>query len=400
MQITKAALLPMAGALLLGLGAAALPQDGYTVVPLNGAVSQLRGGQGGNLVVSAGEDGVLLVDDQFARLAGQILAAIEPLSEKGLQFVVNTHLHPDHTGGNEILGGGAWIVAHDKVRDRLEKGYPTRRGETPPAPESALPVLTFEDRISLHFNGEEIRVIHLPHRSHTDTDSVVWFTGADVLHTGDQFVSGGFPFIDRKNGGDAQGLLLNLEAVLGMISDDTILVPGHGAVSTRADLAQYRAILAETVALIRERHSAGQSLDEAKEAGLPEKYDSYGTGFIDTPSWIESVYHSVDEEADLTRDDPQPDPFESPGYEIPKGQPQLHGSVMAVQYDPSDTASVQLDIGADVSVKVGYVFDVFRGDTYKGQIRVESVSERTCEARLVLPTSHRIKKGDRIATRI
>ena len=197
-------------------------------VPVAGNVSMLIG-QGGNIGVSAGPDGVLIIDDQFAPLAGQIRTALAALGSDVPQFLLNTHFHGDHTGGNAEFGAESIIVAHENVRVRLLSGD---------APARALPVVTYDDDVSLHFNGEEITLIHMP-RGHTDTDSVVMFADSNVIHMGDHFFNGGFPFVDLGSGGTVQGYISNLELALSWIGDDTAIIPGHGSLASKADLLEF-----------------------------------------------------------------------------------------------------------------------------------------------------------------
>ena len=245
-------------------------------------------GAGGNIGVSVGPDGILLVDDQFAPLAEKIRAALKELSERPLKFLLNTHFHGDHTGGNVIFGAEAHIIAHTNVRKRLQMESPAKEG---------LPVLTFDDSLSIHFNDEEIRVIHFPN-SHTDGDSVIFFTGSNVVHMGDLFFSGRFPYVDLNNGGDVEGLIRHLEQLLTELPPDVKLIPGHGPLSDINDLKTYHQTLVETRDLIRGQIEAGKSLEEIKAAGLPQKWRSWGAGFISTGRWIEIVHRSLVVESD------------------------------------------------------------------------------------------------------
>ncbi|HEX7956823.1 MAG TPA: MBL fold metallo-hydrolase, partial [Pyrinomonadaceae bacterium] len=209
-----------------------------------GAVHMLEGA-GGNIGVSAGPDGVLIVDDQFAPLADKIRAAFKPLSPGPLRFVLNTHFHFDHTHANPVFGREALIVAHANVHRRLS--IETRvLGETyKPLPKEGLPVVTYETVLSVHFNGEEVRVVHFP-AGHTDGDSVVYFTGSNVIHMGDDFFSGRFPFIDLDNGGSVEGLARNVAEIIAKAPAGVKIIPGHGPLSTLADLRAYHAMLVET----------------------------------------------------------------------------------------------------------------------------------------------------------
>jgi glyoxylase-like metal-dependent hydrolase (beta-lactamase superfamily II) len=251
--------------------------------PVAGNIHLLEG-SGGNIGVSVGPDGVLIVDDQFAPLAEKISAAIEKLDNGPIKFVLNTHWHGDHTGGNAFFGRKANIVAQANVRKRLADKSGT--------PKEALPVVTFDDSASVHFNGEEIRLIHLG-PGHTDGDSVIHFTKSGVVHMGDLFFNGRFPFVDLGSGGDVAGLLNNVETMLKKLPADVKIIPGHGALGARADLEKYRDMLVETAALVRKAIADGKSVADVKAAGMPEKYKEWGTGFINTGRWLEVSYNSL-----------------------------------------------------------------------------------------------------------
>jgi cyclase len=251
--------------------------------PVAGNIHMLEG-SGGNIGVSTGPDGVLIVDDQFAPLAEKITAAVEKLDQGPIKFVLNTHWHGDHTGGNAHFGKKAAIVAHANVRKRLADKSGTAR--------EALPVITFNDGTSVHLNGEEIRLIHLG-PGHTDGDSIVHFTKSGVFHMGDLFFNGRFPYVDLGSGGDVAGLLKITESALQIIPANAKIIPGHGALATRADLEQYRDMLTDTIALVKKAHADGQSLADVKAAGMPEKYKTWGTGFINTSRWLEISYNSL-----------------------------------------------------------------------------------------------------------
>ena len=241
-------------------------------------------GQGGNIAVSTGPDGVLMVDDQFAPLADKISAAIEKLDQGPIKFLLNTHWHGDHTGGNAHFGRKATIVAQTNVRKRLANKSDT--------PKEALPAITFDDSASVHINGEEIRLIHLG-PGHTDGDSVIHFTKSGVVHMGDLFFNGRFPFVDMASGGDVAGLLKNIEAALVKIPADAKIIPGHGALATKADLEKYRDMLVETTSLVKKAIADGKSLADVKAAGLPEKYKDWGSGFINAGRWLEISFNSL-----------------------------------------------------------------------------------------------------------
>jgi len=239
-------------------------------------------GSGGNIGVSVGRDGILIVDDQFAPLAGKIEQALKQLDPGKLKFVLNTHHHGDHTGGNAAFAAReATIIAQSNVRTRLTNDVELK-------PES-LPVITFDSSASVHFNGEEIKLIHHG-PGHTDGDSVVYFTGSKVVHMGDQFFNGGFPFIDLRSGGSVEGYIKTVATVLEKIPDDARVIPGHGPLATVEDLKSFHAMLVETTGIIRQGIREGKSLADLKSAGLPQKFASFGTGFINTDRWIETVY--------------------------------------------------------------------------------------------------------------
>jgi cyclase len=249
-------------------------------------------GAGGNIGVSVGHDGILIVDDQFAPLADKIKAALKTLGDGKLKFILNTHWHGDHTGGNAAFGSEAPIIAQTNVRKRLSEGATILGQEVKPAPKEALPVITFDQSLSVHFNDEEIRVIHFPH-GHTDGDSVIFFTNSNVVHMGDDFFSGRFPFVDLVSGGDVEGVTKNVGDIIGRLPAGVKIIPGHGPISTIDDLKLYHRMLLETTEVVRKKMAAGKPLDQIKAEGLPEEWKSWGTGFIKTDAWIEIVYKSL-----------------------------------------------------------------------------------------------------------
>ncbi len=252
-------------------------------------------GRGGNIGLSIGEDGVLMVDDQFAQLSDKIKAAINQLGGDAPKFILNTHYHGDHTGGNEVFGRDGTIIAHTNVRKRLTTEQ--KRGDqvTPPKPKEAWPVITFDQAVSIHVNGEEIRAIHFPH-GHTDGDAVIFFTGSNVVHMGDDFFVGRFPFVDLNAGGDVAGLIQNIETLLKEIPADAKIIPGHGPLSGIDELKAYHAMLTETSNVVKQQIAAGKTLEEIKAAGLPDNWASWGSGFINTERWLETLYQSYTRE--------------------------------------------------------------------------------------------------------
>ena len=251
-------------------------------------------GSGGNIGVSVGDDGLLIVDDQFAPLADKIRAALKGIADKKLHFILNTHWHGDHTGGNIAFGPEATIIAHDNVRKRLstEQKSTVFNSTTPPSPKEALPVITFDQSLSVHFNGEDIRAIHYP-RGHTDGDSVIFFSASNVVHLGDDFFAGRFPFVDLESGGSVDGLIKNIGELLTRIPAGAKLIPGHGPISTIEDLKSYHNMLQQTTEIVRQKISAGKTLDQIKSEGLPAEWAPWGTGFIKTDRWVETIYKSL-----------------------------------------------------------------------------------------------------------
>jgi len=263
------------------------------VTKVAGNVYMLEGA-GGNIGVSVGDDGLLIVDDQFAPLADKIRAALKGLADKKLRFILNTHWHGDHTGGNAAFGPEGTIIAHDNVRKRLstEQKSTVFNSTTPPSPKEALPVITFDKTLTVHFNGEEIRAIHFP-QGHTDGDSVIFFTSSNVVHLGDDFFAGRFPFVDLESGGTVEGLVRNIGEIITKIPEGAKLIPGHGAISTVDDLKNYHRMLQQTTETVRQKIAAGKTLEQVKSEGLPEEWKPWGTGFIKTDRWVETIYRSL-----------------------------------------------------------------------------------------------------------
>jgi glyoxylase-like metal-dependent hydrolase (beta-lactamase superfamily II) len=281
----------------VSLGAiAALGQQDFTKVevkttPVAGNIHMLEG-RGGNIGVSVGEDGILMIDDQYAPLAEKIRAALAKLGSDKPRFVLNTHWHADHTGGNVEFGKDGTIIAHSNVRKRLSEKQQVMGRPSDPQPAQALPVITFDESLSLHFNGEEIRVMHLP-RGHTDGDSVVFFTKSNVVHMGDLLFNGMFPFIDLESGGDVAGYVKNVETVLKELKPDTQIIAGHGPLASVEDVKTVLRMLHETVGVVKSALAAKKSVEEIKAAGLPKEWESWGQGFIKTDKWIEIVHESL-----------------------------------------------------------------------------------------------------------
>jgi cyclase len=255
-------------------------------------------GAGGNIAVSHGPDGTVLIDDQFAPLTQKIEAAVKELGATPVKFLINTHFHGDHTGGNENFGrAGAIIVAHDNVRERLSKE--SKRGErvTPPSPPAALPVITYADGLQLHLNGESVRTLHVPH-AHTDGDSIVIWKQSNVVHMGDTFFHQvTLPFIDVDSGGNALGLLEAVDKVLGLIDDKTVVIPGHGPVAKKSDLLSYRAMLAEVISAVEKERGAGRTLEQVLALKLAAKYDTRPDAFIKGDAFVTAIWKSLEARA-------------------------------------------------------------------------------------------------------
>lgn len=253
-------------------------------------------GEGGNIGVSAGEDGVFLIDDQFAPLTEKIQAAITAISKKPIRFLLNTHWHFDHTGGNENLGkAGVTIVAHDKVREYMsaEQFIEVLNMKIPASPPVALPIITFNDTVTFHLNGNTIKAFHVQ-PAHTDSDSVIYFDRADVIHTGDVYFRGMYPFLDVSHGGSIEGTIAVADRILEMAGEQTKIIPGHGSLSNRAELVAYRDMLIAVRDLVKSAIAKGMTVEEFIATNPTADLDSiWGKGLIQPKQFLQMVYSDL-----------------------------------------------------------------------------------------------------------
>jgi len=266
------------------------------VTKVAGSVYMLEGSDAGNIGASVGEDGIVIVDDQYAPLAEKIQAALKGITDKPVRFVINTHYHGDHAGGNAYFQKQAPIIAHDNVRKRLEQGGPSGNGgsmqfEAKPQPKDALPILTFDHDMTVHLNGEDIRALYFP-AGHTDGDSIIFFPKSNVVHMGDDFVTYGFPFIDVGSGGSINGMIDGVEKVIAQVPPDVKIIPGHGPISSVDDMRVYLKMLKDTRDLVAKGIKEGKSFDDMKQARLLDPWKKY-SGYITEDAFLETLYASL-----------------------------------------------------------------------------------------------------------
>ncbi len=245
---------------------------------------EATGDVAGNIAVSVGPDGILMVDTQFAPLGELIIAELRKICQGEVKYVINTHYHEDHTHGNLFFGKSALIIAHENARKRLLN-----------LPRYAQPTITFAQQLSLYFNGEEVKIIHNP-PGHTDNDVVVFFTKSNVVHLGDLWNSGNwsFPTVDLEGGGSVLGMLQNIENLIRTIPEGAKIIPGHYELSNLKGLKSTRDMLVETIGLVKRKKSAGLSLEQIKKEGLPSKYKDWGRGYTKAETWIENIYYGLE----------------------------------------------------------------------------------------------------------
>jgi cyclase len=257
-------------------------------------------GQGGNIAASVGEDGIVIVDDEFAPLAEKIQAALKDLkiTDKPVRFVINTHYHGDHTGGNPpFANSGSTVIAQDNVRKRLLSGGTAGNGgslkmENKPAEKAALPIITFEHDVTVHLNGEDIRALHFP-AGHTDGDAIIFFPKNNVVHMGDDFVRYGFPFIDVVSGGSVQGMTDGLEKAIAQLPADVKVIPGHGQLSNLDDVRSYIQMLKDTTAAVQKALAAKKTVDQMKQEKILAPWAKWSGDFVNQDTFIETIFNSL-----------------------------------------------------------------------------------------------------------
>jgi cyclase len=300
---TFVGMLAIAAAQLIPQAARAQDQDfskvQIKVTKVSGNIYMLEGA-GGNIAASVGNDGIVIVDDEFAPLAEKIAAALKNLgiTDKPVRFVINTHYHGDHTGGNaNFAKDGSTLIAQDNVRKRLEAGGVAGNGgsvkmENKPAEKAALPIITFEHDVTVHLNGEDIRALHFP-AGHTDSDAIIYFPKNNVVHMGDDFVRYGYPFIDVAAGGSVQGMIDACEKSIEQLPADVKVIPGHGALSNVDDVRAYIKMLKETSAAVEAALKANKSLDQMKKEKILAPWSKFASDFQTDDVFTETLYYSL-----------------------------------------------------------------------------------------------------------
>lgn len=264
-------------------------------IKVTGQIYMLEG-QGGNIGLFIGEDGTFLIDDQFAPLTEKILAAIKSVGGEHPKFLINTHYHGDHTGGNEKLGkGGTLIFSHHNVRERLKTGsfIETFNMKKEAIAQEGLPVVTFSEDISFHMNGDTVQALHVPN-AHTDGDSFIVFENANVIHAGDFFFNGIYPFIDVTHGGSLKGMIKAVDSVLSQADAETKIIPGHGPIADKKQLETFRLMLVVAHKRLRKLKAEGKSAQEAAAAKpLADLDEVWGDGMFTSDRWIEIIWSGV-----------------------------------------------------------------------------------------------------------
>lgn len=286
---------------MIAAGYAAAQDQDFSKVEMK--VSKVAGniymleGAGGNIGALVGDDGIIIIDDQYAPLADKIRAALKGITDKPVRFIINTHYHFDHTGGNALFSQGSTIIAQENVRKRLQVGGKAGNGgsvsfDIKPGVPEALPIITFEHDVTVHMNGEDIRALHFP-SGHTDGDSIIFFPKSNVVHMGDDFVTYGFPFIDVNGGGSVKGMIEAIESVIQQVPADAKIIPGHGALSTVDDMRQFVKMLKDTSAVIEKAIAAGKTVEQMKQEKILEPWQKFSGDFISSDAYIDTVYNSL-----------------------------------------------------------------------------------------------------------
>ena len=270
-----------------------------TTIPVAEGIYMLKGA-GGNIGVLAGEDGVFLIDDQYAVLSDKIMAAVEEISQEPIRFLINTHWHQDHTGGNENFGNaGVTIIAHDNVRDRLstEQFMEAIDRKVSPSPTEALPIITFNDTVTFYLNDEEVRAFH-PAPAHTDGDTIIHFKDANVIHAGDIYFNGSYPFVDIDSEGSLLGIITAVEELLSLADDRTLIIPGHGELSNKAELENYHKLLIAVRDRVSQAIAEGISVDDFVASNPTAEFDeTWGNGFLNPEQFLRIVYTDLSRSA-------------------------------------------------------------------------------------------------------
>jgi glyoxylase-like metal-dependent hydrolase (beta-lactamase superfamily II) len=293
--------LVLAVSLLLSWHSVVAQDEDYSKVQMKvtkvaGGVYMLEGA-GGNIGASVGDDGIVIVDDQYAPLAEKIQAALKGITDKPVRFIINTHYHGDHTGGNAYFQKQAPIIAQDNVRKRLESGGAAGNGgavhmDVKPAAKEALPIITFDHDVTVHLNGEDIRALFFP-AGHTDGDSIIFFPKSNVVHMGDDFVTYGFPFIDVESGGSINGMIDAVEKVIAQLPPDVKVIPGHGPISSLDDMRAYATMLKATRDVVAQALKDGKTLDQMKQAKLLDPWKKFSGDFVNQDAFLETLYNSL-----------------------------------------------------------------------------------------------------------
>jgi cyclase len=301
MTRTKLVLLAVLSSAVVVTAAVAQMPDASKVdlkaTPVLGSVTVIEGANGfagGNIGVSVGDDGILLIDDGLAGVGPKLKAKVATVSPKPIKFIINTHWHGDHTGGNPFFGGtGPTLVAHDNVRKRLSTEQTMEWGghkmTIPPSPLAAQPVITFAEEATIHFNGDDIHIIHMP-PAHTDGDVIVHFTKANVIHAGDVFINQGYPIVDFPHGGRMQGLIDSATKILALCNDSTKVIPGHGPVGTKADVVAWKKALEQMRDKVAKLMKAKKSLEQIKEAKPLAEWQRFDNAMMKGDTIVEMIY--------------------------------------------------------------------------------------------------------------